>query len=157
MSRINDLKIYADSYPATRFPYWHVSASSNITNGSFMLMSDNNSSHYDSEFTGYVKAMICEIFNNEEHGLEPMKNVIIKFMHKSFGKQSSMRYKNPKDEGYVKVTIESEGIKGERGFRRLKKFDLKFFIIGHLSESDFENTAKSMLTPKALIAWNERF
>ena len=43
--------------------------------------------------------------------LEPVQDIAIKFTHKSYGKQSEMRYMNPKYEGYVRLTVTSAGVK----------------------------------------------
>lgn len=158
MACITNLNVSADNYPQTRFPYWHVSASATVQSAKFTLMSDCNSSHYDEGFSEYVKALVCQVFNNDVDGLVPVQGVEIVFTHKSYGKQSEMRFMNPQYEGYVKLTITSDGVKDEkRGYKTLKTFDLKFFVVGYHSQEEFENSAKSLLSPLALEAWEKAF
>lgn len=71
--------------------------------------------------------------------------------------QSEMRYMNPKYEGYVKLTISSDGVKDRLGYNTLTQFDLKFFLIGHQTQAQFESSAKSLLSPLAREAWDRDF
>lgn len=162
MACIANLAVCGDKYPQTRFPYWHVKANAVVQNATFSLMSNCNESHEQddyNDFSEYVKALVCQVFNHDIDidTLHPVQDVAITFTHKSYGKQSEMRYMNPRYEGYVKLTITSDGIRDEHGFNILKKFDLKFFIIGYHSQEEFENSAKSLLSPLALKAWEKDF
>ena len=159
-NQITNITVFADQYPQTRFPYWDVKAQAVVQYAHFTLMSDCNLANELGDrttFCEYVKSLVCQVFNHDEEMLEPVQGLAIKFTHKSFGKQSEMRYMNPKYEGYVKLTISSDGVKDRLGYNTLTQFDLKFFLIGHQTQAQFESSAKSLLSPLAREAWDRDF
>lgn len=148
MQKIFDIEVHADKYPETSNPYRRVKAQSDLSNWTFSLKSDCNASHYDYMHTDYFKALVSAVFNHEEAGIIPLEDVKIQFTRKTFGKQSDKRYMNPKNEGYITVTVHSKGV-FNNGFWWLKKVHLKFFLVGYVSEQQFEKAVQSLLSPTA--------
>ncbi len=159
-NQITNITVFADKYPQTRLPYWDVKAQAEVQYAKFILMSDCNLASELGDrntFCKYVKSLVCHVFNHDEEMLEPVQDIAIKFTHKSYGKQSEMRYMNPKYEGYVRLTVTSAGVKDRLGYNTLTQFDLKFFIIGHHTQEQFESSAKALLSPLAREAWDRDF